>query len=155
MRVGIAWRGNPRNRADRRRSIQIERFAQLGDIPGLRLFSLQKDDGDAPDDHPDWIETLGPDLDAGPGAFLDTAAVMMSLDLVITCDTALAHLAGALGRPVWVALHFVPDHRWMMDRDDSPWYPTMRLFRQPAPGDWAAVFDEIALAIADFNRGSE
>ena len=86
------------------------------------------------------VETLGADFDIPPDAFIDTAAVMENLDLVITSDTAIAHLAGALGRPVWVALKHVPDWRWLLERSDNPWYPTMRLFRQPAPNDWSGVF---------------
>jgi ADP-heptose:LPS heptosyltransferase len=86
------------------------------------------------------VETLGEDFDAGPDAFLDSAAVTESLDLVITLDSALAHLAGALGRPVWVALKQVPDWRWFLDRSDSPWYPSMTLFRQKSEGDWHSVF---------------
>ena len=80
---------------------------------------------------------------------MDTAAIMMNLDLVITSDTAVAHLAGALGVPVWVALPFSPDWRWILDRDDSPWYPTMRLFRQKSPGDWAGLLDKIAAALRE------
>ena len=80
--------------------------------------------------------------------FMDTAAVIVNLDLVIGCDTAVVHLAGALGAPVWVALRRVPDWRWLLDRDDCPWYPTMRLFRQKQPGDWAGVFERIEDALA-------
>src|SRR5205085_3442198 len=93
------------------------------------------------------IRDLGPLLDFD-GAFLDTAAVMMNLDLVITSDTAIAHLSGALGVPVWLALALVPDWRWQFDRADSPWYPTMRLFRQREFGDWDSVFREIATELA-------
>jgi ADP-heptose:LPS heptosyltransferase len=89
------------------------------------------------------VETLGEEFDAGRYAFIDTAAVMECLDFVITLDTAVAHLADALGRPAWVALEYVPDWRWLLDRFDSPWYPTLRLFRQPAPGDWPNVFAAI------------
>src|SRR5262249_25865036 len=89
------------------------------------------------------IETLGDDFDSGPDAFVDTAAAMESLDLIITSDTSIAHLAGALARPTWVALKRVPDWRWMLDREDSPWYPTMRLFRQPERDDWRSVFAAI------------
>ncbi len=89
------------------------------------------------------VETLGEEFDAGPDAFLDTAAVMKICDLVITSDTSVAHLAGALGAPTWVALKRVPDWRWMLDRSDSPWYPTMRLFRQSVRGDWRSAFAEI------------
>ena len=85
------------------------------------------------------METLG-DFDSGPDGFIDTAAVMENLDLIVTSDTSIAHLAGALARPTWVALKHVPDWRWLLDRDDTPWYPTMRLFRQETDGDWTAVF---------------
>ena len=81
-------------------------------------------------------ETLGDDFDAGPDAFVDTAAVMAHLDLVVTVDTSIGHLAGALGRPVWMALKRVPEWRWQLEREDSPWYPTMRLFRQQEAGEW-------------------
>ena len=80
---------------------------------------------------------------------MDTAAIMMNLDLVITSDTSVAHLAGALGVSVWVALPYVPDWRWLLDRSDSPWYPTMRLFRQKSRGDWAGVFKEIEAALRE------
>ena len=89
------------------------------------------------------VETLGDDFDAGPDAFLDAAAAMRCCDLVITSDTAIAHLAGALGVKTWVALRQVPDWRWMMDRADSPWYPTLRLFRQPSHDDWRGVFAQM------------
>ena len=94
------------------------------------------------------VETLD-GLDAGPDAFLDTAAAMMVCDLIVTSDTSIAHLAGALGRPVWVALKHAPDWRWMLNRTDSPWYASMRLFRQPAPGDWRGVFAAMAAALAE------
>ena len=99
------------------------------------------------------VETLGEEFDNGEGAFLDTAAVMMNLDLVVASDTAIAHLAGTLGRPTWVALRRVPDWRWMLDRPDTPWYPTMRLFRQKVAGDWEGVFSEIAESVAARARG--
>ena len=90
------------------------------------------------------VETFADGFDNGPDAFIDTAAIMSNLDLIITSDTSIAHLAGALGRPIWVALKHVPDWRWLLDRQDSPWYPTMRLFRQQTPGDWKFVFAKIA-----------
>src|SRR4029434_1649904 len=90
---------------------------------------------------------IGTDIDETHGAFMDTAAIMMNLDLVITSYTSAAHVAGALGVPVWVALPFVPDWRWLLDRSDSPWYPTMRLFRQKKAEDWAGVFEEIEAAL--------
>ena len=97
---------------------------------------------------PEAVEQLGAEFDSGGDAFLDSAALMQSLDLVITSDTAIAHLAGALGPPVWVALKYVPDWRWLLDRSESPWYPTMRLFRQPASGDWDGVFAQIETELA-------
>jgi hypothetical protein len=90
------------------------------------------------------IEILSDGFDEGGDAFVDTAAIMSNLDLIITSDTSIAHLAGALGRPTWVALKYVPDWRWLLNRDDSPWYPTLRLFRQQTPGDWNFVFAKIA-----------
>lgn len=121
----------------------------------MRLISLQKADESAElNDLPPGmvVEQLGAEFDAGPDAFADSAAVMQSLDLVISSDTGLAHLAGALSRPVWVALKYVPDWRWMLDRADTPWYPTMRLFRQAAPGDWKSVFAQIEAALRDIAR---
>ncbi len=146
FRIGICWQGNKQAEVDAGRSFPLRHFENLAKIPNVRLISLQKNDGveqlaDLPPGM--TVETLGDDFDAGPDAFVDTAAAMECLDLVITSDTAVAHLAGALGRPAWVALKYVPDWRWLLDRRDSPWYPTMRLFRQPAPGDWPSVFAAI------------
>src|SRR5262249_13118482 len=146
FKIGIAWQGNPQAPIDRGRSIPLAEFVPLSGLPGVRLISLQKHHGldqlaHLPADCK--IETLGDDFDNGPDAFVDTAAVMENLDLIITSDTSIAHLAGALGRPTWVALKHLPDWRWMLDRDDSPWYPTMRLFRQSARDDWSSVFTAI------------
>ena len=141
FKIGIAWQGNPKIAEGR--SIPLEQFVPLSRVPGVRLISLQKHVGldqlarlskDAA------IESLGEAFDSGPDAFIDTAAVMTNLDLVITADTSIAHFAGALGRPTWIALKHVPDWRWLLDREDCPWYPTMRLFRQPRRDDWASVF---------------
>ena len=147
FKVGICWQGNPIAKVDKGRSVPLVQFAPLARLPEVRLVSLQKHHGlDQLDRLPAdvKVETLGDDFDAGPDAFVDTAAVMMSLDLVVTSDTAMAHLAGALARPTWVALKHVPDWRWLIDRDDCPWYPGMRLFRQPERGNWDAVFARIA-----------
>jgi tetratricopeptide (TPR) repeat protein len=151
FRIGINWKGKPRRDMMRQRDINPNFFARLTDIPGIQLISLQKDSGllELPSlPMPHSIVDLG-DFDAACGAFMDTAAVMMSLDLVITSDTSIAHLAGALGVPVWVALPYVPDWRWLLDRSDSLWYPTMRLFRQKQPGDWAGVFEAIQKALRE------
>jgi len=147
LKVGIAWQGNPKCPGDRRRSIALHAYAPLAQVPGVRLISLQKGLGseqlaELADTWP--LVDFGAALDATEDAFLDTAAIVKQLDLVITSDTAMAHLAGALGVPVWLALSDVPDWRWLLDREDSPWYPSMRLFRQPEPRDWASVFQRIA-----------
>jgi tetratricopeptide (TPR) repeat protein len=149
FRIGIAWQGAT-TAIDAGRSFNVREFQPLAEIPNARLISLQKGEGEAqlsalPAGMK--VETLGAAFDAEPDAFLDTAAVMQALDLVITSDTAIAHLAGALGRPVWTALQYVPDWRWLLDRNDSPWYPTMRLFRQQRAGDWPGVFADIRHAL--------
>lgn len=147
FRIGINWQGFPGRFEDSGRSLPATMFRALADVPGVRLISLQKGEGEGQAATAGFpIETLD-GLDDGPDAFLDTAAVMAGLDLVVTSDTSIAHLAGALGCPVWVALRRVPDWRWMLDREDSPWYPTMRLFRQDVDGDWPTVFTAIARAL--------
>jgi hypothetical protein len=146
-RIGIAWQGNPVAAAERGRSIPLREYLPLAQVPDVRLISLQKHHGlEQLATVPDGlrIETLGEDFDAGPDAFIDTAAVMQCLDMVITSDTSVAHLAGALGRPVWVGLQHVPDWRWLLEGEDCRWYPTMRLFRQPKRGDWGGVFARMA-----------
>jgi tetratricopeptide (TPR) repeat protein len=150
-KIGIAWQGNPSSAAEHGRSVPLEHFLPLAQVPGVRLICLQKHDGldqlkTAPASL--QIETIGEAFDDGPNAFIDTAALMQSLDLVVTSDTSIAHLAGALGRPVWVALKHVPDWRWLLSGDDSIWYPTMRLFRQTERGDWGGVFARIADRLA-------
>lgn len=151
VRVGIAWQGNPRRQIDRGRSVPLAAFAALAAVPGVRLISLQKHDGveQLADLPPGMrVDSLGEDFDAGRDGFLDSAAVMMHLDLIVTSDNTVAHLAGALGRPVWIALQAVPDWRWMLERADSPWYPTARLFRQTHGGNWGEVFPRIAGEVA-------
>jgi hypothetical protein len=145
--IGIAWQGSPSHRMDRWRSFRLEQFAPLAELPGVRLISLQTDHG------LDQIRTLSgrfPIIELPsrrPRDFLDTAAIMSQLDLVITPDTAAAHLAGGLGVRVWLALSTLTEWRWMADRCDSPWYPTMRLFRQTTLGDWDGVFRRMADAL--------
>jgi len=147
--IGIAWQGNPRNRVDRWRSFPLTEFAHLAELPGVRLVSLQKGEGT------EQLAALAgrfpvavlddPARDAEDRRdFLDTAAVIRQLDLVITPESAVAHLAGGLGVRVWVALAAVSDWRWLLDREDSPWYPTVTLFRQTTPGDWEGVFRRMA-----------
>jgi ADP-heptose:LPS heptosyltransferase len=146
FKIGVAWQGS-KAKIDIGRSFALAEFFSVSQIPNVRLVCLQKNEGiEQLSALPAGmiIESLGEEFDAGADAFLDAAAVMENLDLIITSDTAIAHLAGALGRPVWVALKHVPDWRWLLDRRDSPWYPTMRLFRQRTPDDWKSVFSDIA-----------
>jgi tetratricopeptide (TPR) repeat protein len=159
FKIGITWQGNPDPKIDIARAAPLANFAPLASIPNCRLISLQKGYGlDQIAPSGVQVETLGDDFDAGPSAFLDTAAVMANLDLIVTVDTSIAHLAGAMARPVWVALKHMPEWRWMLGRDDSPWYPTMRLFRQRSTGDWEGVFADVADAlktlIAENAKGS-
>lgn len=138
FKVGVSWHGSPHSGG---RSFPLAALAEVASLPGVRLISLQKGAGNEQFRQlpPGMcVEQLGPAYDAGD--FADTAAVIGALDLVITCDTAVAHLAGALGRPAWIALKHSADWRWLTGRDDSPWYPTIRLFRQQSTGDWQSVF---------------
>jgi tetratricopeptide (TPR) repeat protein len=145
-KIGLVWAGAANNRYDRRRSMALQQLAPLGAIPGLQLISLQHGEpaGQARTPPPgmvvhDWRDELD--------EFADVAALIENLDLVITVDTAVAHLAGALGKPVWVLACDVPDWRWLREHTDSPWYPTVRLFRQPTPGDWTSVVDDVVKAL--------
>jgi len=157
FKVGICWQGNPSGSIDQGRSIPLGRFWPLGQIPGVRLISLQTVHGlEQLAGLPAGmvVETLGEDFDAGADAFVDCAAAMHGLDLVVTCDTAIGHLAGALGRPVWLALKQVPHWPWMLDRSDNPWYPSMRLFRQPSREAWEPLFDEMAAELRKLAHGN-
>ena len=147
LRVGINWQGNPDHQADVFRSVPLRCFEVLSEIEGVQLISLQA--GFGTEQLKSWrgknpIGTLGDNIDKSSGAFMDTAAILHQLDLVITSDTAIAHLAGALNIPTWIALSYVPDWRWLLDREDSPWYPSVRLFRQSEIGQWDQVFSRIA-----------
>ena len=145
LRIGIAWAGSPHHANDHNRSCPVDLFASLAAVPGVRLYSLQKGHG-SEQLHtlaPGIVEDLGPDLHD----LMDTAAVLDCLDLAISVDTAVLHLAGAMGRPAWGLLPFVPDWRWLLDRADSPWYPSLRLFRQGGPGDWAGPFERVREAL--------
>jgi hypothetical protein len=147
LRIGVIWAATKERASGR--SFPLAELKGLSQMPGVRLIALQKQDG---------LEELGslpPEMkvetysfDEGGDAFLDTAAMMAGMNLVVSADTASAHLAGALGIPCWVALKYVPDWRWFLDRADSPWYPRMRLFRQKAEGDWASVFAEMKEMLA-------
>src|SRR5262249_34737882 len=142
-KIGVVWRGSLVPTADRR-SASLDQFKPLAEIGGVRLISLQVDAKAEEMQAADFpVLDLSDRLDKS-GAFLDTAALMKCLDLVVTVDTATAHLAGALAVPVWVLLATVPDWRFMLERSDSPWYPTMRLFRQRAQGDWSTVLVRVA-----------
>lgn len=145
FKIGINWQGSATHKKDRLRSIPLEHFAPLARLRGVTLLSLQK--GQGVERLPDVID-LGSRLDQSGGAFMDTAAVMKNLDLVITSDTSTAHLAGALGVPVWIGLPFAPDWRWFLERSDSPWYPSARLFRQRRPGDWTDVLERMTAEVA-------
>ena len=150
FKLGLVWQGNPKSNAELGRSPPLAAFLPLAQIPGLRLIALQKGAGSeqlAALPTGMAVESPGEDFDSGRDAFLDSAGLMQSLDLIVSADTAPAHLAGALGRPVWVALRQTPDWRWGLDREDSPWYPTARLFRQTALGDWDGVFRRMAQAL--------
>jgi tetratricopeptide (TPR) repeat protein len=142
LKVGIAWQGNPAHPEDRMRSVRLEEFAPLAEVPGVSLVSLQKGPGAeqlALFAQRRLVLDLGPRL----ADWSDTAAALNRLDLVISVDSAVAHLAGALGKPTWVALRSASEWRWLLDREDSPWYPSLRLFRQTRPGDWTSVFSRI------------
>ena len=145
LRVGIVWSGNVGSEAELGRSIPLQALAPL-DLSGVRLISLQKGDGlnELPGARAGGMSVteLGPAFDACD--FADTGAIVEGLDLVICCDTAVAHLAGALGRPVWLAVNAVADWRWLLERTDSPWYPSMTVYRQPRRGDWAGLFAKMA-----------
>jgi Flp pilus assembly protein TadD len=147
LTVGLAWAGDPTHARDRQRSISLATVGSLTCLEGTRWFSLQKGSAaEALKNSPSTraVVDLGPDL----YEYADTAAAIEQLDLVITVDTSIAHLAGALGKPVWVLLPFSADWRWMEGRDDSPWYPTMRLFRQRVAGEWDEVIERVRSALS-------
>ncbi|WP_377806236.1 tetratricopeptide repeat-containing glycosyltransferase family protein (plasmid) [Azospirillum sp. A29] len=152
LKVGIVWAGSPTHGNDKNRSIGLAPFARLAAIPGVRLVSIQKGPTEGQAANPPGgfpLLNLSPDIKH----FADTAAIMAGLDLVVCVDTSVAHLAGALGVPVWVLVPFAPDWRWMLDRDDSPWYPTMRLFRQSRPQSWDDAVDRLERALRDRAAG--
>lgn len=155
LKVGLVWHGNPKQKDGLIRSCRLADMAPVWELPGVTAYSLQVGAGSeelaeldrsAAGAKQPPVRDLGC-LDVEAGAFMDTAAIVECLDVVVTVDTSVAHLAGGLGRPVWMVLPYWADWRWMLDRRDSPWYPTMRIFRQPRPGAWGPVFTELAAAL--------
>ncbi len=162
-KIGICWQADVHNDVSRlpiaRRGIPLAQFYQLADIPGISFYSIQRKEGleqlkDVPTSFP--LHIFDDTFDETDGNFMDTVAVMQNLDLIITIDTAVAHLAGALGRKVWLLLPYSIDWRWVVGRQDTPWYPSMRIFQQPKPFDWASVmrqvYDELAKVMAQRKR---
>jgi tetratricopeptide (TPR) repeat protein len=142
IKIGLVWSGNPRNKKLRHKSCSPDTFLPLANLENVTLYSLQKDEAaKQAKNTPEGMRLI--DYTGELHDFMDTAALIENLDLVVSVDTAVAHLAGAIGKPVWTLLPFVPDWRWMLNREDSPWYPTMTLFRQHAPGDWETVIDAV------------
>jgi len=149
MNVGIVWAGRPTHGNDKNRSCNLEYFMPLTRIQGVRIYALQKGPASQQLARSGWpVENLADGFED----LMDAASCVAALDLVISVDTAMAHLAGALARPVWTLLPFAPDYRWMLDRADSPWYPTMRLFRQPRPRDWKGVFEQVRQQLSELTR---
>ena len=147
FKIGLAWAGDPKYKNDRNRSCPLITFSPLARIPGITFYSLQKGPAAEQASHPPEGLTLV-DFCEKLEDFAETAALISSLDLVISADTVVAHLAGAMAQQVWTLLPFDPDWRWLLGRSDSPWYPTMRLFRQPKPGDWDTVIQSVARELA-------
>jgi hypothetical protein len=144
-RVGLVWGGNPGHHNDRNRSCPLALMKSLTELDGYSWFSLQH--GPAAGQLSSLEGSRIVDLAGDLPAYADTAAALFALDLVVTVDTSVAHLAGAVGRPAWVLIPCAPDWRWLRDRSDSPWYPTLRLFRQKSAGDWPAVIDDLQDAL--------
>jgi ADP-heptose:LPS heptosyltransferase len=148
LRVGIAWAGSAADACDRDRSISFAVLEPLFALPGVSFVGLQKElrEGDTAllRPHAGFLN-YGPEL----RDFADTAAAISALDLIVSVDTALAHLAGALGRRLFLLLPYAANWRWLLDREDSPWYPSARLFRQSRIGDWGAVVDRVGAALAE------
>ena len=150
LRVGLVWSGNGKYAEDRLRSIHFSRFKPLLDVSGARFFSLQMGPVTS-----QLAELDAPVIDLQPAIndMADTAALITHLDLILTVDTSVAHLAGALAKPTWVLLPFAPDWRWLTERKDSAWYPTVRLFRQPRPGDWQSLMERVRIELSELAEG--
>ena len=143
FKIGICWQGS-KNKVDIGRSFPLSLFERLSKLPNVELVSLHKGEGQKQIKDVNFkLTTLGENFDVGENAFIDTAAVMVNCDLIITSDTVTAHLAGALGCNTWVVLKKIPDWRWMLDQHVSPWYQNMKLYRQKEHGNWEEVFETI------------
>jgi hypothetical protein len=153
LKVGIVWAGRPTHGNDRNRSTVLRNFAPLAALEGVTLVSLQMG---PPQHQVEAYSGRAPLVDLGRDirTFADSAGILANLDLTIAVDTSIVHLAGALGLPVWALLAHAPDWRWMFRRSDTPWYPTMRLFRQPAPGAWSPLLEQVAAALAERRAGA-
>jgi Flp pilus assembly protein TadD len=150
VKVGLTWAGRPTHANDANRSIDIINFVPLAGVPGVTFYSLQIGPGSEHTARTDLIDFTPQIKDLA-----DSAALISNLDLIITIDSAVAHLAGAIAKPVWIMLPFAPDWRWMLNQHDSPWYPTAKLFRQVAPGDWNSVITDIRVDLEKFAAGGE
>lgn len=157
LKIGLCWRGNKDFRVDPRRSFQPTAMMPLTEVEGAQFYSLHMDvaEGELLYALAKRVTVFGDDFDRGPDAFIDTAAVMENLDLIITCDTSIAHLAGALGKPAWVLLRHHAEWRWLTERDDSPWYPSLRLLRCNPGDDWVALFKTITSEINTMTQGQQ
>jgi tetratricopeptide (TPR) repeat protein len=151
LRAGLVWAGNPKQGSEARRGIGLAHCLPLLTVPGVRWYSLQV--GERASDLSRLAPSGAVDLSPQLTDFAETAAAIANLDLVITTDTAVAHIAGAMGKPVWILLKFAADWRWLRGRDDSPWYPSARLFRQKAPGDWAELIERVKAELVEAARG--
>jgi hypothetical protein len=152
-RVGLAWTGRPTHPNDRRRSVRLSRLLPLADVGPVAFVSLQKPMPEVDKEHIQRFNGMT-DLSNDLTDFGETAALMQNLDLIITVDTSMGHLAGAMAKPAWIMIPKAADWRWMLDREDSPWYPTLRLFRQAKPGEWDPVLDRLRGALADYLAAS-
>jgi hypothetical protein len=155
FKIGICWQGKAQHFLEEnpltKRSVPLALFAPLAALPGVTLYSLQNGPGTEQLDSVNFaVHEFGPDFDSSAGRFMDTAAVIKNMDLVISVDTSLVHLAGGLGARTWVLIPYVPEWRWLETRTDTPWYPEiMRLFRQPEPGNWELVMADIVIAVRE------